>query len=235
MLGLLSIGVGIGIFFAALEFSGLLSRESMKKIRLERSNQAKKVEVVEVGCATIADDFFPLILPYVSKGDRLEIIGSDLHYVVGKNGSALLEGLNNCIKKGVRIDYVAVSPDDKSNAIGLLKEIADKNDEVFNLYTLDSLDLEDGVQNLVKNYLTFHPTFLVRGDKIVVAWVEGYHAPGSVYAYGIKFFTSVGVLNAKILAQLEKYRQEICTIRLSCKKNDVSELEMGTAKETLAA
>jgi len=225
---LMSVLVGLGAFFAILEFTRRRARLGVRREREKRNEDAAKGKIIELGSSTIADDLFPLIKPYITPGDSLFVVGSDAFFAASRHGLLLIDGLRECMKRGATLTYIILAPDTyaenkDSDAVIKLRKLKEEFDDKFHLVfpgedpSIDEIQLET-----IQKYHFLHPILLVRGDEPIAMWIEGYHEPASIYAYNVKF-VSIEAWNNAELEQFNSYYEDIQRLTKRGDYKDVSQ------------
>lgn len=205
--------------------------------RAKNQRPSNDPEPTRIACAAIASDLVPLLrrlrthVPF--KGSNLWIFGSDGQYIVESNSrSSIKKLLSRMFRKwnveerwrrefkswteaGLKITYILLEANDdvRESLRDLKKELG----EGFDAFILKEGAIEDDVQAL----RTYHPTLFMGSQGENAAWIEGWHPPGSIYAYDVTYVSPKAMQRAS-----EKEVFDACKTRLSLVKANSDRLTL---------
>lgn len=188
-------GVGAVLFGFAMTSATKLAKK-----------HARHVTSRMIGYASVSKDLMPIIwrlgggrwqlgerIPFIGaripfKGSHLVIFGSDGSYIGTPNGKSWGGTIEKWVGKGLKVEYLLLDVDEQasdqylsmirklSDCSGSLKVsvVASKQDQRPNQAVLDHLE-------------TCHPTLMVGANGRRAAWIEGFHARGSEFAYDVQY------------------------------------------------
>lgn len=166
---------------------------------------------------TIAGDLVPLILGLSNlEGSIIRILGDDGSYIVNKNGNVLKKGLQDWINRGLKIQYILLSPE-KDVAVELLALQSRLGETAFDVRILDYDAVTDDkeIEGLLAEFRTEHPTLFFGHDGSNALWLEGHHPPRSIYAYNVRY-VSPNAMTPKWTERFDGFRDKTDKILNSC-------------------
>ena len=208
---------GGAAFFVSLlfakEFSARCDERKLIKLRNSRSRYPQRA--VRIPVAQVANDLVPLVDRLSLENGRLQLVGYDGKYILGKNGNIWKDSLSKWLEKGLNVEYVLMAPSPEViDAFRRIKERTKKEIGQLEVFIFKCTDRPAEWKQLE----TCHPTLFHGDDETTKAmWIEGDHPIGSRFVYDVTYVPP-DAMNDEQNRKFEEYKHMIESSKKYCRE-----------------
>ena len=206
------IAFGGAAFFASW-LSGALYNER-KRTKIRNSRPLHPGRVVRIEEAQIASDLAPLVGKLSLENSKLQIVGYDGQYILGRNKRLWRKSLSKWLKEGLDVEYILMNP--PGEVIEYFKKIKKQEGGVrLKLFAFE----RSGASGMTEweKFKTFHPTLFYGGDGTKAMWIEENHPLGSGFAYDVTYVPP-DAMNEEQNGKFDKYERMIDSSKSHCRE-----------------